>query len=268
MVTKLPYLTVLNDSGRHGEFLIYKSLKYMEEQGAKFLFNVYIPKDNGETTEIDVLMICQKGIIVFESKNYKGWIFGNENQKNWYQTLPAGKGKSHKEAFYNPIMQNRSHINHLQRFLGKNIPMHSVIVFSNDCTLKDIQVYSSDVTWINRCRIAEAIKNIYNISSGFSLSENQIEEIYNKLYQYTQVSEGVKIQHQESVKSASVHSPSTGYAKYSAKANENTGNKERVRCPWCNGYLVIRTSKKAGRSNYRFLGCSNYPSCKYTQKTE
>ena len=30
-------------------------------------------------------------IRVFESKNYKGWIFGNEKNANWIQTLPMGK---------------------------------------------------------------------------------------------------------------------------------------------------------------------------------
>lgn len=34
----------------------------------KVLRNVYIPKDNNETSEIDVLFITQKGIFVIESK--------------------------------------------------------------------------------------------------------------------------------------------------------------------------------------------------------
>ena len=103
-VTKYSYLSVRNNTGRYGEYLTYKYLKHMEDNGARFLFNVYIPRGNGETTEIDVLMICSKGIFVFESKNYNGWIFGSESQKYWYQTFPAGRGRSHKEHFYNPIM--------------------------------------------------------------------------------------------------------------------------------------------------------------------
>ena len=38
----------------------------------KILRNVYVPKENGETSEIDVLYITQKGIFVIESKNYSG----------------------------------------------------------------------------------------------------------------------------------------------------------------------------------------------------
>lgn len=99
-VTKLPYYSVMHDKGKYGEYLTYKYLKNFEAGGARFLFNVYIPKKNGETTEIDVMMISKKGIFVFESKNYSGWIFGSEDQKNWYQTIRTeGRGGSPQREF-------------------------------------------------------------------------------------------------------------------------------------------------------------------------
>lgn len=159
-ITGLPYFSVRYDAGRYGEYLTYKYLKYFEAIGAKFLFNIYIPKKNGETTEIDVLMICPKGLFVFESKNYSGWIFGSESQKNWYQTLPSGRGRSHKEHFYNPIMQNNSHIKHLKAFLNKEIPMYSIITFSDRCTLKRIQIESNNVSVINRYNVAYVVSQI------------------------------------------------------------------------------------------------------------
>ena len=79
--THKSYFTMRSDIGSYGEYLTYKYLKDYESDGARFLYNCYLPKDNGETTEIDVLMIHQSGIYVFESKNYSGWIFGSENQK-------------------------------------------------------------------------------------------------------------------------------------------------------------------------------------------
>ena len=63
-----------------------------------------MPRDDGETTEIDVLMLHTSGIYVFESKNYSGWIFGDEKSKTWTQTLPNGRGRrAQKERFLNPI---------------------------------------------------------------------------------------------------------------------------------------------------------------------
>lgn len=194
-VTKLPYHSVRHDTGRYGEYLTYKYLKHMEANGAKFLFNVYIPKGNGETAEIDVLMICPKGIFVFESKNYSGWIFGSESQKNWYQTLPAGRGRSHKEHFYNPIMQNRSHIKHLKSLLGEQFPMRSIIVFSDRCTLKSVQIKSNDISVINRYNVAPVVSAICNQTPTDILSESNITELYNKLYPLTQIDEIAKAQH-------------------------------------------------------------------------
>ena len=40
----------------------------------KFLFNLYVPRDNGKTSEIDVIMLHPKGLFVIESKNCSGWI--------------------------------------------------------------------------------------------------------------------------------------------------------------------------------------------------
>lgn len=194
-ITKLPYGSVKHNTGRYGEYLTYRYLKHFETNGAKFLFNIYIPKENGETTEIDVLMICSKGVFVFESKNYSGWIFGSETQKNWYQTLPKGRGRSHKEQFYNPIMQNRSHIKHLKAFLGEQVPMRSIIVFSDRCTLKSVQIKSNDISVINRYSVAPVVSGICNQIPTDLLSESDITDIYNKLYPYTQVDAIAKAQH-------------------------------------------------------------------------
>ena len=51
-ITKHPYFSVKHNTGRYGEYLTYKYLKQFETNGAKFLFNIYIPKENGETTEM------------------------------------------------------------------------------------------------------------------------------------------------------------------------------------------------------------------------
>ena len=51
--------------GRHGEKLTERELNLVKLFGrkGKVLRNIYVPKDNGETSEIDVVFITQKGII-------------------------------------------------------------------------------------------------------------------------------------------------------------------------------------------------------------
>ena len=89
-----------NWTGRHGEKLTERELKLVKLFGRKgrILRNVYVPKENGETSEIDVLFITQKGIFVIESKNYSGWIFGDEKAGYWTAMLP----NKEKNRFYNP----------------------------------------------------------------------------------------------------------------------------------------------------------------------
>lgn len=54
------------------------------------LRNIYVPY-NGKTSEIDVLLLHEKGIFVFGSKNYSGWIFGRLQNAQWTQCLPNKK---------------------------------------------------------------------------------------------------------------------------------------------------------------------------------
>lgn len=198
-VTQISPLQLYFDKGRLGEYMTYRYLRSAEKNGAKFLFNIYIPKGKDETTEIDVLMIHAKGLFVFESKNYSGWIFGNEFQNNWCQTLPQGKGRSHKEYFYNPIMQNKSHIKHLKKFLSEDLSIHSVIVFSQRCTLKKVEVISDNIHVINRNDVYNTVAAICGKIDVPVLTTAQINEIYDKLYPYTQVDTATKSQHIENI---------------------------------------------------------------------
>lgn len=197
-ITHNPYLKKWVDLGSRGEYLTFKALKKHEENGAKFLFNLYLPKSGEETTEIDVLMIHTKGIFVFESKNYSGWIFGSDNQKMWTQTLPQGKG-SRKEHFLNPIWQNKLHIKCLKEFLKTDIPIHSVIVFSERCELKKITLNSSEVKVVKRDSLNSAVKDILR-KSNTVLSQQETENIYTSLYPLSQVSKEVKQKHISDIK--------------------------------------------------------------------
>lgn len=198
-ITKKPFLAMRTDVGTFGEYCIYKLLKNYEKNGAKFLFNVYLPKGENETTEIDVVMICSHGIYVFESKNYSGWIFGNEKYKMWTQTLPQGKGRpSKKEKFLNPIMQNKLHIRCLNEYLKEEYPVYSVIAFSQRCELKKIELVSDNAAVVKRNDIPKVLAK--NSKYVGQLDEKTISEIYDKLYPLTQVSEEVKKQHIENIK--------------------------------------------------------------------
>lgn len=200
--TQIPYNRARRQVGIHGEYLLYERLRFLEDLGAKFLFNAYIPKQDGTTTEVDMICVCSRGIFVFESKDYSGWIFGSENQREWTQTHHSkySKGGVHKQRFYNPVMQNRTHVRYLRSFLkaGKDIPMWSVVVFSNGCELKKVEIHSNDVFVVQLHEVSSLV-NALMADKADVLGEHEIDVIYQSLYPLTQVSDEVKEKHNTDV---------------------------------------------------------------------
>lgn len=306
-ITNIGYFRVRHDTGRYGEYLTYKYLKKFEEQGSKFLFNIYVPKKEEETTEIDVLMISSKGLFVFESKNYSGWIFGSDNQKYWYQTLSSGRRRSHKEKFYNPVFQNNTHVKYLKSLIGNELPIYSIITFSDRCTLMNVNIKNSNVNVINRYQVYNLISSIYNNNPDDILSADQINEIYNKLYPYTQVDDITKQKHIDNINNnIQVNNINTTLVQDNNTIIDNIEDSnesdeivnieiEQVEqseqnlssddknveiennnaeinassiCPECGGTLLLRTARYGEHAGEKFYGCSNYPKCKYIKKIQ
>lgn len=131
-----------------------------ERINPKAIFHdLYIQKSNGDYTQIDIVVACKAGIIVFEVKDYSGWIFGNEYQKYWTQILAYGR---EKHRFYNPVMQNAGHINTLRQRLPLNpgIPFYSVIVFYGNSELKDVTCNATNTAIIYPQAIRQVVSNI------------------------------------------------------------------------------------------------------------
>lgn len=191
--TKEYYHNILKNPGKLGEYNIYTKIIDYENAGSKFLFNCYLNKENGETTEIDVIMINVRGIFVFESKNYSGWIFGNQKNLNWTQCLP-NKSQTVKEQFYNPIKQNSTHINVLRKYIEKPLPYYNIVVFADTATLKDITVEGDYIRVTNLKDLRQVLYNLM-LEHNEVLNLEEINQIYSQLYPYTQVPKEVKEQH-------------------------------------------------------------------------
>lgn len=264
--THKSYLKMYSDLGSYGEYLIYKRLKSEEKTGGKFLFNTYLTKKDGTTTEIDVMLINSDGIFVFESKNYSGWIFGSENQKTWTQCLPRGKRKSQKQHFLNPIMQNNLHINTLSDYVDGNIPMYSIIVFSNRCTFKNISCKNPLVAIVKR-GILFSVLNQFGAKSKNILSNEKVKELYESLFPNSQVSDEVKQKHIANIKNNLAYSENSIIANKISEQSNAIENSVEVFCPKCGGKLVLRSAKKGRNQGNDFYGCSNFPKCRYIMKS-
>lgn len=197
-ITKKPYKQVKKDKGLYGEYELFKYLKNINSD-FKIVPNVYIPNDFG-VTEIDMVLIHNSGIYIFENKNFQGTIKGSEKDRKWIQELGGQRNE-----FFSPVVQNRGHVIAIMKYLKKRgftrfIPHYSVIVFPEDSTL-DVGVIYDKYTNVTKMKGLRVILN-YLMSGNKILSHNDVEELYELFIERSQVSGKVKKQHMKTVQKA------------------------------------------------------------------
>ncbi len=150
-------VTAINRGEYSERETILKLLKIGIDPRAIF-HDCYIKRKSGKYTQIDLVVATKCGLIVFEIKDYSGWIFGHFKQKYWTQVLAYG---NEKHRFYNPIMQNQGHIQAIRENLPNNIgiPIYSVIVYYGSSVLRDVTV-SDDVFLIYPYQIKRAVSYV------------------------------------------------------------------------------------------------------------
>ena len=144
--------------------------------------DLYIQKPNGEYTQVDVAVATKAGIIVFEVKDYSGWIFGNEHQKYWTQLLAYGK---EKHRFYNPVMQNSGHIQAIRQCLQQNpdTPIYSVIVFFGSSEFKDVTCNANKTFIIYPRSIQQVVSEILMQPNANFGNKYEIMNLFTKAVQ-------------------------------------------------------------------------------------
>lgn len=148
-----------------------------------------------KSSQLDHLIVSPYGIFVVETKNHKGWVFGDVNGRVWTQVLNgengwrAYGGHAHY-TFFNPVQQNELHLQHLSEKL--KLPrnyMTGMIVFTNpDAHLGNVNCnccYTLDmfaealfsytnVLW-NKKQTEQIIKAVENLNSNsYSLSKEHV----------------------------------------------------------------------------------------------
>ncbi len=242
-----------------------------------YLHNLYVPKPDGTTTEIDAVYITAKGIFVFESKDYSGWIFGSDTQKQWMQTFKTGK----KQPFPNPIWQNDSHIKYLGQFLKWKIPFFSFIVFSDECEIKKMSVMKSQAKVIQLFQLPEAVANTFNALPDV-FSDEQLQTIWHTLEPLTNKTEAEKDAHIANIQNLHNANKNTRAAQpiYVASAPVPTPQPEPQPepqpvqteqspvCPLCGKTLQERVAQNGDHAGQTYEVCTDYPNCKYAKPKE
>lgn len=190
------FLKTIFDKGSYGEFLTFQCLENLDGF-YRLLTNVYIPREDGTTTEIDLILLSPTGIYVIESKNYSGWIFGDEDSRNWTQSLRNGE----KNKFFNPICQNKAHINALKKMIGidEEYIYKSYIVFSERCEIKKGELSLSHLKVLKREELLKTIKDDIK-NAPFVLDADRLMAIYSMLKEHCNVDERIKREHIDNIK--------------------------------------------------------------------
>ena len=131
--------------------------------------NCYIPNRSGDKIEIDMIMLCQKGIYVIENKNYSGWIFGDEKSKNLEKQLQVGDDK-----------------------------YVSLITFNANANLKKVSTESSGIYVVGYKQLKKFMKK--QTDKPDILIDEEIENIYQQLLPGTKLSDEEKQEHVNRIK--------------------------------------------------------------------
>jgi len=176
--------------------------------------------------------VSKFGIFVVELKDYSGWIFGTNAHAYWTAVYRRGR----KFKFQNPLRQNYGHIKALEEFLGVDPRvLHGMVVFRGSFTFK------TPIPYGVRCH---AYKSWVAEKRQVVLKDVDVDSIVSSLRRDALHGWLAGRRHAKSVR-----------ARYASDTV----------CPKCGGDLLLRTQRNGPQPGSQFLGCSNYPSCKYTK---
>lgn len=229
LIVLIFFLKTPKTKGKIGEYRVKLNLGN-DIPNEKYIINDLLLLYQGKSTQIDHLIIKTTGVFVIETKNYSGLIYGNDNHKKWTQVLNYGKAKN---KFYNPILQNKSHIYTLSKIIGRKDCFISIIVFPKAHIMTSFKERVGSISdmqkWLNE-------------DSEEILNSSEVEDIYQTLIEYKNNPILTEEKHIENI----------------YKLKQDIANNI---CPRCGKTLILREGKYGS-----FYGCSGYPYCRFIRK--
>lgn len=207
--------------------------------------NVILPDGEGETTQVDHIVVCSGGLYCVETK---GWgmasgvarcnIYASQKGARWKIYYKDALGRSKGSTFArNPLHQNYKH--HLCLAAALDISpeaIHPMVVLPANCDLRKGVIeglFSGPLS---------LVRAIHRQAHGSLFSKEKLADILRRLDTY---------------KTASTRKATKAHVAYLKEKFSSD------RCPRCGGQLVERVGRKGGAP---FLGCTNFPRCHYLRQ--
>lgn len=259
-------------SGKRGERIVAKELAKLKKKDFIIINDLLLPAAKGRTSQVDHVVVSTRGIFVIETKNHAGRIAGGEHAQYWQQHF-----SSWSRTFYNPLLQNRSHLRAIRRLLPKlDAELFATMVVFTEAWRLDIK--AEDIIMerkflpdrhIQRTLIPEERqkKRWWRPGKEVVLDENKIViRIDGLLDEIKRRPRIIGRDHLKgiadrltaaNVTDRTARREHTQYAKQTSK--DVSSEIKRGTCPRCGGRLIVRKS-----THGEFAGCSNFPSCRFT----
>jgi restriction system protein len=207
--------------------------------GAEYkVFNNVIIRTKRGSTQIDHVIVSPYGLFAVETKDKTGWIFGDANRELW-----TGVIFKKRYSFPNPLRQNYAHTKSLSEYLGVgHEKIHSLVIFWGDCEFKTPMPDNVCKGGILNKRFRDYIQG----KKQLLLSPEMIDSVCAKL------------------KAAKKESGFFGSLRHVSDVKERY--RSTTKCPKCGGDLVRKVATEGQGKGIAFLGCSNYPRCKYIKR--
>lgn len=132
----------------------------------------------GRKSEIDNIVVGNTGVFIIETKNQKGHIVGDCQERNWTQHKVGRGGTPYCKDIYNPTKQVATHIYRLKSIFRQNkvrVFINSAVYFSNPEIKIDIENPREDIPVFNYYNQDELLNYILNRDK--ILTDEQIEHI-------------------------------------------------------------------------------------------
>jgi len=248
--------------GMVGEWFINLCIRlFLDKREYRLLKDVTLPTPQG-STQIDHVIVSRFGLFVIETKNMKGWIFGNPTQKSWTQQIYR-----RKHSFQNPLHQNHLHMMTLKSLLGlSDNQLHSVIFFIGDCTFKTPMPQNV----MNR----GLIRYVKGITTPV-LAESEVAHVVDTIQQgrlaanwqtHRQHVTQLKTRHADpSANHVSTREPVRQSVANPPSQSVSPPDNPPPICPRCGSTMVLRTAGRGDNKGKPFWGCREFPTCRGTR---
>lgn len=170
----------LSGIGNYGELKVERRLRLFINKEDVILENLLLPDGSG-TTEIDKVIISKKGILCVESKFWGGYISGDD-VGDWTQTT-FYDGCKKQRKLHNPVIQNKGHIEVLDRVFNGDYPIFNVVflVGFTKCSVKsdyvfDVKKFAEFYKDLDDVISDDEIKYITSVLKPFVASKEALEE--------------------------------------------------------------------------------------------